>query len=246
MERFILALVDILQSVPVLSFQAISVVPFIHLFEGSLFGPECAAVFAIFTSQAWNMILSFYQSLRAVPEDFKDTARMLKLSAWQIFWKIEVPFSIPPLLWNTMISVSTSWFFVVASEAIFVSNQKINLPGIGSYLALAIEKADSLAIFEAIVTMLSVILIYDQLIFRPLVHWSKKFRLQTGVQDEFEATPWVSRLLARAPFWAWMKHRLSYFFGFFVDLVGTRRVDWIPAQTPPLLSKVEITWARDF
>ncbi|STX49308.1 ABC transporter permease [Legionella hackeliae] len=141
-EQIIIPAIDILQSVPVLSFLSITVTGFIHLFPGSLLGPECASIFAIFTAQVWNITFGFYQSLKTLPEDLKEAAAMFQLSAWQRFWKVEVPFSMSGLLWNMMMSMSASWFFVVLSEAIAVSHQDIRLPGVGSYIALAIERHD--------------------------------------------------------------------------------------------------------
>src|SRR5579862_4377499 len=175
-ERIIIPLIDILQSVPILGFLSISVVGFIRLFPGSLLGPECAAIFAIFTSQAWNMALGFYQTVRSVPTELNEAANMFHLSAWQRFWRIDVPFSMPGLLWNMMMSMSAGWFFVVASEAVSVANQQIMLPGVGSYIAVAINAMDLHAIGYAILTMFVVILIYDQLLFRPLVAWADKFK----------------------------------------------------------------------
>ena len=123
---------DILQSVPVLGFLTFTVVFFMGLFPGSVLGAECAAIFAIFTSQAWNMAFSFYQSLRTVPRDLDEVSRHFQLSAWLRFWRLEVPFATPGLIWNTMMSMSGGWFFVVASEAITVGDTTVKLPGIGS------------------------------------------------------------------------------------------------------------------
>lgn len=195
-EKIIIPAIDILQSVPILGFLSISVVGFIALFHGSMLGPECAAIFVIFTSQAWNMALSFYQSLRTVPKDLIEASHMYHLSAWQRFWRVEVPFAMPALLWNTMMSMSGSWFFVVAAEAISVANQNITLPGIGSYIALAISHADSHAIVYAIVAMFLVILIYDQLFFRPLVIWAEKFKLDANAA-EHTSRSWVTSILQR-------------------------------------------------
>ncbi|MBU1558572.1 MAG: ABC transporter permease subunit, partial [Gammaproteobacteria bacterium] len=139
-ERVLIPLVDILQSIPVLGFLSITVVAFIYLFPNSLLGPESAAIFAIFTSQAWNMFLGFYQSLKTLPHDLREASAMLKLSGWQRFWKVEVPFAMPSLIWNTMMSLSASWFFIVAAEAITVNKQTILLPGIGSYISVAISQ----------------------------------------------------------------------------------------------------------
>lgn len=195
-ERIIIPLIDILQSVPVLGFLSISVVSFIALFPDSLLGPECAAIFAIFTSQAWNMALSVYQSFRTVPQDLIDMGQLLHLNSWQRFWRIEMPFATPGLLWNTMISMSASWFFVVASEAITVSNQTILLPGIGSYIAVAIKHADIPAVIYATVMMFFIILIYDQLLFRPLIKWSEKFNLNDN-DDEVSYESWFYTVLKR-------------------------------------------------
>ncbi|HXW60847.1 MAG TPA: ABC transporter permease subunit, partial [Myxococcota bacterium] len=172
--RFIIPIIDILQSVPILGYLSVVTVFFIGLFPGSFLGPECAAIFVIFTSQAWNMALGFYQTVRTVPPEIIEASRMFHLSTWQRFWRIDVPFSLPVLLWNMMASMSAGWFFVVASEAISVANQAILLPGIGSYIALAIQGANLKAISEAVLAMFIVILIYDQLLFRPLIAWAEK------------------------------------------------------------------------
>lgn len=195
-EKLLIPLIDVLQSVPILGVLSITIVAFIQLFPNSYLGPECAAIFAIFTSQVWNMTLSFYQSLRTIPKEYIETADVFHLSAWQKFWRIEVPYGIPGLLWNTMVSVSAGWFFVVASEAISVSNQNIMLPGIGSYISVAITNANLPAIFYAIFTMLIVILLYDQLLFRPLLTWSLRFSAK-DIEDEQPERAWVYELLAK-------------------------------------------------
>jgi NitT/TauT family transport system permease protein len=138
MEKVLIPFLDILQSIPILGFLSITVTGFIALFPGSLLGVECAAIFAIFTSQAWNMAFSLYQSLKTVPAELQEAARVFQLSGWQRFWRLDLPYAMPALLWNMMMSMSGGWFFVVASEAISVSNQSIKLPGIGSYIAKAI------------------------------------------------------------------------------------------------------------
>ncbi len=195
-KGFIIPLIDILQSVPILGFLSITVVGFIKLFPGSLLGPECAAIFAIFTSQAWNMALGFYQTVCTVPADLQEVASMFHLSAWQRFWRIEVAYSLPGLLWNMMVSMSAGWFFVVASEAISVANQQILLPGIGSYIAVAIQEANLQAIFYAIMTMFVVILLYDQILFRPLVAWAEKFKAE-NIASQREVRSWLMSMLQR-------------------------------------------------
>jgi NitT/TauT family transport system permease protein len=193
-EQVIIPAIDILQSVPVLSFLAITITGFIHLFPNSLLGPECAAIFVIFTAQVWNMAFSFYQSLKMVPHDLREAAAMFQLTAWQRFWKIEVPYSMPSLIWNMMMSMSASWFFVVVSEAIAVAHQEIRLPGVGSYIALAIEQRNLYAVGYAILTMVIVIFLYDQIFFRPLIAWSEKFKAEQSI-DEAEYQSWLIDLI---------------------------------------------------
>ncbi len=196
-EALLIPVLDVLQSVPILGFLSITVVGFINLFQGSLLGPEAAAIFAIFTSQAWNMAFSFYHSLKMVPKDLSQAAHLFRLSPWRRFWKLEVPFALPSLVWNAMMSASGGWFFVVASEAISVSGHQILLPGVGSYIALAIEHKDLHAIGYAIATMFVVIFLYDQLLFRPLVAWSERFRFEALATDSVSES-WVLTLLRRA------------------------------------------------
>ncbi len=196
---------DILQSVPVLGFLSFTVTVFLGLFPGSELGAECASIFAIFTAQAWNMAFSFYQSLRTIPDDLDEVSRSFGQSGWQRFWRLEAPFAAPGLIWNTMMSMSGGWFFVVASEAITVGNTTITLPGIGSYLALAIGKEDFAAVGYAVLAMAVLILLYDQLLFRPIVAWADKFRFEqtasanrprSWVYDLFRRTRLLKRLLA--------------------------------------------------
>jgi NitT/TauT family transport system permease protein len=177
-EMVLIPLLDILQSVPILGFLTFTVVFFMNLFPGRVIGAELACVFAIFTSQAWNMTFSLYQSIRNVPKDLEEASLSFHLSGWQRFWRLDVPFAMPGLIWNTMMSMSGGWFFVVASEAITVGNTTVTLPGIGSYVALAIQKQNLPAIGYAILTMLLVIIAYDQLLFRPVVAWADKFRFE--------------------------------------------------------------------
>ena len=189
-------MLDVLQSVPILGFLSFTVVFFMSLFPGRVLGAELAAIFAIFTSQAWNMAFSLYQSLKTVPSDLDEASRSYRLTAWQRFWRLEVPFAMPGLVWNTMMSMSGGWFFVVASEAVSVGDATWKLPGIGSYVALALEHRDIGAVLWAIFAMLVVILAYDQLLFRPLVAWSAKFRFEMTASEEAE-DPWVLKLLRR-------------------------------------------------
>jgi len=187
---------DVLQSVPILGFLTFTVVFFMNLFPGQVLGLELAAIFAIFTSQAWNMAFSMYQSLKTVPADLSECAVSFYLTGWQRFWRLEVPFAAPGLVWNTMMSMSGGWFFVVASEAVSVGDNSWKLPGIGSYVALALEERNIVAVAWAILAMLLVILAYDQLLFRPLVAWSAKFRFETTA-GATASDPWMLRLMRR-------------------------------------------------
>ncbi len=214
-------ILDILQSVPILGFLTFTVVFFMSLFPGRILGAELAAIFAIFTSQAWNMAFSLYQSLKTVPADLHEACQSLRLTGWQRFWRLEVPFAMPGLVWNTMMSMSGGWFFVVASEAVTVGDTTWKLPGIGSYVALALDKQDFTAVLYAILTMLVVILAYDQLLFRPLVAWSSKFRFETTASETAE-DPWVLKLLRRTR----LLRTLSGYVGLVFDTFGGLRLSF--------------------
>ena len=193
-ERVLVPLLDILQSVPVLGFLSITVTGFIALFPGSMLGLEAASIFAIFTSQAWNMAFSFYQSLRTLPVDLDEATAVYGLSHWERFVRLEVPAGMIGLVWNAMMSFGGGWFFLAASEAISVLNRSYTLPGIGSYVAAAVTARDMPALGWAVLTMAVVIFAVDQLFWRPLVAWSDKFRLEQSAS----ASPpesWVYDLL---------------------------------------------------
>lgn len=196
-ELFLIPILDILQSIPILGFLSITTVGFMGLFPGSFLGIECASIFAIFTSQAWNMTFSLYQSFKSVPKELTEVATLYHLSPWRRYWRLEVPYAVPHLLWNTMMSVSAGWFFVVASEAITISNQTILLPGIGSYIALAAKQQSIEAILYAILTMFIVVFLYDQLLFRPFLAWSDKFKAELTAQEQ-PPSSWVLTMVRRA------------------------------------------------
>jgi NitT/TauT family transport system permease protein len=198
-EMVLIPILDILQSVPILGFLTFTVVFFMNLFPGRVLGAELASVFAIFTSQAWNMAFSMYQSLRTIPKDLDEAARSFHLSWWRRFWRLDVPFAMPGLVWNMMMSMSGGWFFVVASEAITVGDTTVTLPGIGSYVATAIKQKNLVAVGYAVLTMLVVIIIYDQLLFRPIVAWADKFRFEQTASSE-APTSWVLDLFRQTRF----------------------------------------------
>jgi NitT/TauT family transport system permease protein len=204
-ERILIPLLDILQSVPVLGFLSITVTGFIALFHGSLLGLECASIFAIFTSQAWNMAFSFYQSLRTLPQDLTEATVAYRLPMWQRFVRLEVPAGMIGLVWNAMMSFGGGWFFLAASEAISVLNHSYTLPGIGSYVAAAVTAQNMPALGWAVLTMAVTIVLIDQLFWKPVVAWADKFRLEQNaaadgprswVYDLFRASS-VPQLAAR-------------------------------------------------
>jgi NitT/TauT family transport system permease protein len=231
-EQIIIPAIDILQSIPVLSFLSITVTGFIHLFPNSLLGPECASIFAIFCAQVWNMTFGFYQSLKTLPHDLTEVSSMFRLSAWQRFWKVEVPFSMSGLLWNMMISMSASWFFVVLSEAISVAHQNIRLPGVGSYIALAIAQKDLHAVGYAILTMVIVIFLYDQILFRPLIAWSEKFKVEQS-PDETEYQSWLIDLIRGSR----LMKRLTQGMAMFTD--GFVNARWLRLAEPKAVKEID-------
>ena len=235
--KVLVPILDILQSVPIIGFLTFTVVFFMGLFPGRVLGVELAAIFAIFTSQAWNMAFSLYQSLKTVPADLAECATAFRLSPWQKFWRMEVPFALPGLVWNTMMSMSGGWFFVVASEAVTVGDTTWKLPGIGSYVAQALEERNISAVFYAIVAMLVVILAYDQLLFRPLVAWSAKFRFEMTASAVAE-DPWVLKLLRRTRLLAAIVDRLVFIFNAASGLRLARKTRPVMKAVNPITSRL--------
>ena len=182
-QKVMLPVLDILQSVPILGFLSVTITGFIALFPGSQLGLECASIFAIFTSQAWNMTFAFYHSLSSQPRDLDEAARNLRLSRWQRFWRIDVPSGMIPLVWNGMMSFGGGWFFLVASEALSVNNHHYALPGIGSYVATATADGDLGKVFIAIGVMVIMVVGVNVVFWRPLTAWAERFRV-----EESEAT----------------------------------------------------------
>ena len=203
-----LPLLDILQSVPVLGFLSVTLTGFLALFPGSLLGVECASIFAVFTAQAWNMTFGFYRSLVTIPPELQEASRIYRLNALQRFSTLELPSSAISLVWNSMMSFGGGWFFVAQSEAISVLNKDIKLPGLGSYMAAAVEAGDGRAAAYAIAAMILTIVVLDQLFWRPLVAWTEKFKLeQTAARDSPRS--WVLDLLRRSLVLAWLSEHVG-------------------------------------
>jgi NitT/TauT family transport system permease protein len=219
-RKVLLPLLDILQSVPVLGFLSITVTGFLALFPGSLLGVECASIFAIFTAQAWNMTFGFYHSLITIPSDLQEAASVYRMNRWQRFTKVEVPSSAIGLMWNSMMSFGGGWFFVAQSEAISVLNKNIKLPGLGSYMASAVEAGDTRAAVYAITAMVVTIVVIDQLLWRPLVAWAEKFKLeQTEGKDN--PTSWVLDLLQESYVLTWLSEHVGRVIGRFSQRAST-------------------------
>ncbi|MGA5817639.1 ABC transporter permease [Kitasatospora sp. NPDC094028] len=186
LERVLIPALDILQSVPVLAFLTVAVTGFLALFPGSVLGLECAAVFAIFTSQAWNMTFGFYQSLVSLPRDLDELSRSFGFSRWMRFWKVELPAAMIGLVWNGMLSFGGGWFFLVASEAITVDDQRYALPGVGSYAGAAIAAGDLGKVGWAIATMAVLVVGVDFLFWRPLTAWAERFKNEQSEATEVQ------------------------------------------------------------
>lgn len=195
----IIPAVDVIQAVPILGFLAFTITFFTRVFPGHEYGAELAAIFAIFTNQMCNLTFSVYQSFITLPTDLSNISKQFGENARQRYWRLELPFAMPGLIWNAMMSMSGGWFFIIASEALAVGKTKISLPGIGSWLALAIEQKNLTAIIWAIIAMVIVIIIYDQLLFRPLVAWSNKFSM-TKAGAIKAADSWLYDVIKRGNF----------------------------------------------
>jgi len=189
-ERILGPLLDILQSIPVLGFLPGFVLGLVHLFPNSNFGLELASVLMIFTGQVWNMTFSFQASLKAVPAELVAVAHLARMSWWERFWRLDLAFAATGLLWNSMMSMAGGWFFLMVSEAFVLGEHDYRLPGLGSYMSLAIEQGDGRAQAMGLFTMLVMIVAVDQGVWRPLVAWSHKF---TEEESPRLAVPWLWR-----------------------------------------------------
>jgi len=179
----------------------------VALFPTRQLGIELGSILLIFTGQVWNMAFSFYSSLKAIPREMHEAAQVYRWSWWQKFFQMELPYSAIGLIWNSMMSFGGGWFFVAQSEAISVMNKDIKLPGLGSYMAQAIERGDRRAAFWAVVAMIVLILASDQLVWRPMLAWADKFKIEL-TESTTPATSWVYNLLRGAYLFTWLKQRV--------------------------------------
>lgn len=239
-EKFMIPAIDILQSVPVLGFLSATVLAFMALFPGSLLGVECASIFAIFTGQVWNMTFSFYHSLKTIPQELDEAIKMNRLGTWSRFNKLEIPFSMIGLVWNSMMSFGGGWFFLAASESISVLNQNIHLPGIGSYMALAADQGNIRAIIYSILAMIILIIVVDQLFWRPIIAWSQKFKMELTESSEVP-TSWVFNILKRARFVQFLSQNLRRVFHDWFIVFSKKSSQMTFPDIPSVLKKI-IKW----
>ena len=195
-ERILIPLLDTLQSIPVLSFLPGVMVSMVALFPTRQFGVELGSILLIFTGQVWNMTFSVYSSMKNIPREMLEAAKVYRLSWWQRFIQLELPYSAIGLVWNSMMSVAGGWFFLMACEMFVLGNRDLRLPGLGSYLQTAANAGDTRAILWGVVAMIAVIVLMDQLVWRPVIAWSEKFKFE---QVEAAQTPRSPILDAAAP-----------------------------------------------
>src|SRR6201997_503238 len=192
-ERFMIPLLDVLQSIPVLSFLPGVMLAMVALFPGRQLGVEAGAILLIFTGQVWNMAFSFYASLKSIPKEMREAAKIYGFSWWQRFIQMELPFAAIGLVWNSMMSVAGGWFFLMACEMFVLGSRDFRLPGLGSYLQTAAGNGDTPAILWGVTTMIGTIIVIDQLVWRPVIAWAQKFKLEQ-VSGEAPRSPILSLL----------------------------------------------------
>jgi NitT/TauT family transport system permease protein len=196
-ERFMLPLLDVLQSIPVLSFLPGVMLAMVALFPGRQLGVELGAILLIFTGQVWNMAFSFYASLKSIPKDMREAAEIYRFSWWQRFTQMEVPFSAIGLVWNSMMSVAGGWFALMVCEMFVLGSRDFRLPGLGSYLQTAASAGDTASIFWGVATMVLVIVLLDQFVWRPVIAWAEKFKVEQ-VESTDAPRSWVLNLVQRS------------------------------------------------
>jgi len=177
-ERFMIPLLDVLQSIPVLSFLPGVMLAMVALFPSRQLGVELGAILLIFTGQVWNMAFSFYASLKSIPQEMREAAKIYRFSWWQRFTEMELPFAAIGLVWNSMMSVAGGWFFLMACEMFVLGSRDFRLPGLGSYLQTAASAGDTSSILWGVATMITVIVLLDQFVWRPVIAWTEKFKVE--------------------------------------------------------------------
>lgn len=224
-------LLDVLQSIPILSFLPVVLLSLTAIMPDYP-AAELAAIILIFTSQAWNMTFSFYQSMTTIPTDLREAAAIFRFDGWTRFKTMELPFAAMGLLWNSMMSWSGGWFFLMAAEIFHIGSRDFRLPGLGSYLQTAASRGDTAAVLMGVATLVSVILLLDQLIWRPLVVWCNKFKIEM-LEGDGPPTSWFHDLLGRSWLMDFLGRRLWQPFFDLVDRLETARPPSGPAVAKP-------------
>lgn len=238
-ERVLIPLLDILQSIPVLGFMPGVVLAMVALFPRSNVGLELASVMMIFTGQAWNMTFSYYHSLRSVPPDLAEVGTLYRFGAWRRLRWIELPFATIGLVWNSMLSMAGGWFFLMVSEAFVLGEHDFRLPGLGSYMSVAVARGDRGAMIASVVAMTILIVLLDQLLWRPLVVWAQKFRMEESGQAEAMES-WFYGALRRSRIAAWIEEARRRAFER-AKRRGPPRAPVLPARASGLMSGVLFT-----
>ena len=210
-QRILIPLLDILQSIPVLGFMPGVVLALVRIFPGSNIGLELASILMIFTGQAWNMTFSFYHSIRSVPKEQIEAATVYRFNWWERLKWVELPFSMIGLVWNSMMSMAGGWFFLMITESFVLGSKDFRLPGIGSYMSVAVARGDVRAMVWAIIAMVLMIVILDQLLWRPVVVWSQKFRVEEGASEEI-ASSWFYDFLRHSMTLEWIREAFGKLF----------------------------------
>jgi NitT/TauT family transport system permease protein len=196
-EPWMIAVLDILQSIPVLSFLPPVVLAMVALVPGHQMGIEMGVILLIFTGQVWNLAFSFYSSLKSIPREMIEASRIYRYSAWQRFWQLEMPYSAIGLVWNSIVSVAGGWFALIACEMFTMGDKNFQLPGLGSYLQTAAESGDVRALVAGFAVVILIVVATDQLVWRPLIAWSDKFKFEQ-VESADRVTSPVLELLRRS------------------------------------------------
>ncbi|HMK23320.1 MAG TPA: ABC transporter permease subunit, partial [Terriglobales bacterium] len=189
-ERFMVPLLDVLQSIPVLSFLPGVMLAMVALFPGRQLGVELGSILLIFTGQVWNMAFSFYASLKSIPREMREAAKIYRFNWWQRFTEVELPFAAIGLVWNSMMSVAGGWFVLMACEMFVLGSRDFRLPGLGSYLQVAAGAGDTVSILWGVATMIAIIVLLDQFLWRPVIAWAEKFKIEQ-VESSNAPRSWV-------------------------------------------------------
>lgn len=236
--KVLIPLLDILQSIPILSFLPGVVLALIALFPGQRIGIELAAILLIFTGMTWNLVFSFYQSLSSIPKELLEVAKVYHLNSWQRFWSVELPSGILGLVWNSVMSVAGGWFFLMAIESFTLGDRSFRLPGLGSFLAQASDQGDFIAIAWGVAVLIGIIILLDFLVWKPLIAWAEKFKLET-VESQNIPQSIVLDFLRRSPTWRIVTERFGQLWS---DKISQRIVKANPTSTPVLPSKSDQNW----